>query len=322
MVRLPSPSFLHLVPEAVEGDFSHPFYAKVMSIDHGAVTFRSLEGGEGYLPRSAAAEFVVTANEVSEAGQLSFLRRPVSAQVAEQVHFGQIMAVGGNQLTIICAGDEIMAAMDFMSLVPPIVAFLLQQVQCHLEEWTAGGIQDVETAILDRALGRNGHAGSKSLTVVLEGLMAEECYPTPTQMCGWIDPGTDDEVQFPPQHALDFAYYVDGRRDLVPASIGPPFCRPPRQQQQPEQVEQEVHVSEREQVELLFDLLVDDDEDGLDQQVCGGPATGEDNVQSATGKRSRVVTSSTTHNPQLPNRDEKRRRTALDQDAMIIEKLS
>ncbi|POM58012.1 Hypothetical protein PHPALM_37398 [Phytophthora palmivora] len=37
-----------MLPEEVDEGFDHPFYAQVLRINNDIVTFRSLEGGEGY----------------------------------------------------------------------------------------------------------------------------------------------------------------------------------------------------------------------------------------------------------------------------------
>ncbi|ETL82082.1 hypothetical protein L917_17691, partial [Phytophthora nicotianae] len=97
MVRLTSLSFLHVLPELVVGNFDHPFYAQVTELNRDEVTFQSLEGGEGTLPRNVAAARVVTTKEVTQSGQLSYLRRPVAVTEAGQVHFGQVVQVDGDQ---------------------------------------------------------------------------------------------------------------------------------------------------------------------------------------------------------------------------------
>ncbi|KAJ8566679.1 hypothetical protein ON010_g6440 [Phytophthora cinnamomi] len=141
MARLTSRSYLHLAPEAVEGDFDHLSYAKVVRINEEGV--RSLEGREGTLSCGVTAQHVVAVKEVSQSGQLFLLRR----QLSEQVHVGQVVAVNEDQVTV-------MSGPWSRWVVSP------------------SDTQEVENLIMDRVLGRNG-----PMSVVSEGLMADEYYP-------------------------------------------------------------------------------------------------------------------------------------------------
>ncbi|ETP07197.1 hypothetical protein F441_16485, partial [Phytophthora nicotianae CJ01A1] len=321
MVRLTSRSFLHVLPELVVGNFDHPFYAQVTELNRDEVTFQSLEGGEGTLPRNVAAARVVTTKEVTQSGQLSYLRRPVAVTEAGQVHFGQVVQVDGDQVVVRSGGLEFVAPMGSASLVAPIIAIILQHVRFNLDEWTESEIEDTGSTILNRILGRSGYSGTNLLPDVLESTMAEEAWPIASQVCFWIDPGTGEQAEFTLQHALDFAYYVDGGVEPIPVTIGESFCRPPVQQLRQELPSKSAKNSDEDQLAGLFDPFVDDD-DGLPV----GPSVDEQgrlrpHEHAASKKRSRDQPSEFEVLPHgaMPTQ---RQRTALDHDALIVEKLS
>ncbi|EGZ18548.1 hypothetical protein PHYSODRAFT_332315 [Phytophthora sojae] len=136
MVRLTSRSFLHLTPEVVQFEAEHPFYAKVLQLDSEEVTFRSLEGGEGKLERAVAEDHVVRASEVSQAGQISLLRRPVSVTA--------------------------------VSVVPPVIVLLLEDVEFRSDEWSPTDLEAMEQSILSQLLGTGGSSASNQVSEILE----------------------------------------------------------------------------------------------------------------------------------------------------------
>ncbi|KAE9262099.1 hypothetical protein PF001_g32177 [Phytophthora fragariae] len=177
MVRLTSRSYLHLTPELVDLDVDLPFYAKVLQLRPDKVTFRAFEGLEGCIDRSVAEEHVVRASEVNQAGQQSFLRRPVSVRVADQVHHGQVVAVSAERLTVQSEGQLLPVKATEVTLVAPVVALLLEHIQFNSSEWSADDIGEVEQTILDRVLGRSGTPSSNAISALFEGLVDEENYP-------------------------------------------------------------------------------------------------------------------------------------------------
>jgi hypothetical protein len=142
MVRLSSRSFLHLLPELVEADFDQPFYARVLRVEQDEVTFRSLEGGEGTINRDVAAEHVVTSSEVNKAGRRSYLRRPVSVKLANAVHYGQVVAVDGDEVSVQSDGHLFSAPTGSTSLVAPVVALTLQHIQFNCDDWSLSETTD------------------------------------------------------------------------------------------------------------------------------------------------------------------------------------
>ncbi|KAE8915158.1 hypothetical protein PF003_g420 [Phytophthora fragariae] len=316
MVRLSSRSYLHLTPEVVDGDFDQPFYAKVMRLDAEWVSFRSLQGGEGRVPRNVAEAHTVTANEVNKAGRESLLRCAVSAKIADQVHYGQVVAVEGDKITIASAGHRSHVVADSVSAVAPVVALLLEHVHFNCNEWSTDDLASLEGSILNRLLGKEGNMGSKNIEVVLEEMLDESIHPSGDNECHWLDPKSGDEVNFVLQHAVDFAYHVDGGASPVLSSIGESFCRPP--------VPQRPHHSDNTDGSVaaadgLFDPFTDDDETPQDhsEQERGG----QGRVHGQQDSTKRALEAVATPAEQIESR-QKRLRTAVDHDALIMEKLS
>ncbi|KAE8910458.1 hypothetical protein PF010_g17481 [Phytophthora fragariae] len=315
MVRLSTRSFLHLTPELVEGDYDQPVYAKVVRMDADVVVFRSLEGGEGRLQREVAAEQTVSAGEVNRSGRISLLRRPVSVHVTQQVQYGQVVSVDGERLTIRSDGERFVASTGDVSKVAPIIALLLEHIQFNCDEWSSTEIEAVETSILSRVLGQDGIAGSNDISTVLDGLMTNESFPVKTKTCAWIDPKTGRQTEFPLQHALDFAYYVDGGAGSVPSSVGQSFCQPPviSRSFHQENDDQE-SVAEAQE---LFDPFQDDDEIPQDRSEREPNAISFPPPVKRSAKRDRE----TANLPGDSSLEQKCRRVALDQDALIVDNL-
>lgn len=66
--------------------------------------------------------YLVTAGEMHMAGPISFLRRAVAIMTGDRVHFGRVRVVDYDELTINYDGEQIIASVDEVSTVPPIVA--------------------------------------------------------------------------------------------------------------------------------------------------------------------------------------------------------
>ncbi|OWZ06643.1 hypothetical protein PHMEG_00021077 [Phytophthora megakarya] len=195
MARLSLRPYPNLLPEQVGGEFDHPFYARVVGWTKKKCSLK------GKILRNVAAEFVVTAREVNTTGQLSFLRRPVSVKVNNKISYGQVVAVDRERITIISAGGEIFTTVS------------------DIAPRSNGEIADIQTGILDRVLGRNGETATNDIMAVLDGLMSSDSFPLPGQLCAWIDPQTGESSEISLQHGLAFAYFVDGDRCSVPATV-------------------------------------------------------------------------------------------------------
>ncbi|KAF4141463.1 hypothetical protein GN958_ATG09434 [Phytophthora infestans] len=240
------------------------------------------------------------------------MRRAVAVKGSDHVYYGRVVEAEGDQLSILSDGQQFTAEWKAVSVVAPIIALLLEHIQFDSDEWSAREIEAVENTVLDRVLGRD-IVGSNQIPAILEGLMAEANYPSATKVCKWTDPSTGQQTEFALQHALDFAYYVDGGVTPVPPTVGQAFCCPPQSQSPIGGGDGE----EREGSEL-FDPFIDGDDTPQDQSEPIREGTVQVTTRPERPKRS--------GQPVSPSNDgvheAKRRRTAIDQDALIVEKLS
>jgi hypothetical protein len=196
-MRLTSRSFLHLTPEVVQFEAELPFYAKVLHLAADEVTFRSLEGVEGTIDRGIAEERVVLASEVTHSGRVSLLRRPVSVKLEGEVHYGPVVAVDNNQLSVRSGDRQLSTVTSAVSVVPPVVALLLEDAAFQSDEWSASDLAIVEQTILRRALGRDGEVASNDVSIILDGVTSEESHPVGNKECQWIDPTLGEAPRFP-----------------------------------------------------------------------------------------------------------------------------
>ncbi|KAE9050410.1 hypothetical protein PR001_g2399 [Phytophthora rubi] len=319
MVRITSRSFLHLTPEMVGLDVEHPFYVKIVKLGSDTVEFRSLEGGEGTVDRSVAEQQVVLASEVTRSRQMSLLRRPVSVKVAEDVHFGQVVRVDNEFATIQSGEHQFVGTVDAVAVVAPVVALLLQDVGFNSDEWSPSEIDEVGQSILDRVLGRGGASASNKIGDIFNGLLSEESYPPSTKVCRWIDPKTGDQTQFLLQHAIDFAYHVDGGVAPVPASVGLSFCRPPLSPS-PRSTSGLSRRSVRD-VQELFDPFTDDDNAALDDTESADVVAGVAAATPGSQKKRPAPGIPAVQGASIPQAKRHRSRTALDQDTLIMAKI-
>ncbi|KAE8904996.1 hypothetical protein PF003_g11144 [Phytophthora fragariae] len=242
--------------------------------------------------------------------------QPFYAKITEQVHYGQVVAVEGDKITIASAGHRSLVVADSVSAVAPVVALLLEHVHFNCNEWSSDDLASLEGSILNRLLGKEGNMGSKNIEVVLEEMLDESIHPSGDKECHWLDPKSGDEVNFVLQHAVDFAYHVDGAASPVLSSIGESFCRPP--------VPQRPHHSDNTDGSVaaadgLFDPFTDDDETPQDHSERGRGGQGRVHGQQDSTKR--ALEAVATPAEQIESR-QKRLRTAVDHDALIMEKLS
>ncbi|KAG6965595.1 hypothetical protein JG688_00007124 [Phytophthora aleatoria] len=209
MVRLNSRSLLHLTPEFVDIEVDLPFYASVREIGQDNVTSRGFVPEEGNVDRGVSDDLVVRATEVNRSRKSSLLRRPVSVNIADQVHYGQVAGVFDDELMIQSGGHQFVAQMLAVSVVAPVVAVLLEHTEFNSDEWSSGDIKDLEELIVSQVIWHGGIAISNEVSVILVGLIDTKSYPESKKLCRRVDPKSGEETQFPLQHALDFTYYVE-----------------------------------------------------------------------------------------------------------------
>ncbi|GMF28065.1 unnamed protein product [Phytophthora fragariaefolia] len=88
--------------------------------------------------------------------------------------------------------------------------------------------------------------------------MSEETRPIGSKTCQWTDPTTGESTRCPLQHAINFAYYVDGRVSPVPPNVGSSFNRTPMAIPPPSS--SGIFGGSGQDVQELFDPFVDDDD--------------------------------------------------------------
>ncbi|KAE9001213.1 hypothetical protein PF011_g13850 [Phytophthora fragariae] len=317
MVRLTSRSFLHLTPEVVQFEAELPFYAKVLQLGSEEVMFHSLEGGEGKVDRRVAEDRVVLAREVTRSGRTSLLRRPVSVKLNAEVHYGQLVAIKNDRLTVQFGDQQLRAVASAVSVVSPVVALLLEDIEFRSGDWSSSDLEVLEQAILSRVLGHGGETASDEVSSILDGLMSEESHPVGSKMCRWIDTKTGELTHFTLQHAINFAYYVDGGVSPVPQSVGSSFNRTPI----PPSSTSGISVGSGQSVQELFDPFVDDDDSPQDDLQRDRGNVSPDVAFAPVKKRSHESTLAVAVD-RTSQAKRQCHRNALDQDALILAKLS
>ncbi|KAE9136957.1 hypothetical protein PF010_g1479 [Phytophthora fragariae] len=258
-------------------------------------------------------------SEVNVAGPISFLRRSVSVRSTERVQYGQVVAVDYDSLTVVSDQQQIQAHVTEVSPVPPIVALLLQHVEFHCSDWSDSEIEALQTTILNRVLGEDGEEASNDIATILEGTLSEETIPSPSKICRWVDPKTGEDAVFELQHAVDFAYFVDGGHQPVPGYLGSSFCQPSRQPTPSRSDRAELDAAE------IFDPFSDDDESPQDlfEPQVHGPASVAAS-QQRSNKRAQESSFIGDDDQLVVERVQRRRvepHSALDKDALIVERL-
>ncbi|GMF23298.1 unnamed protein product [Phytophthora lilii] len=158
-------------------------------------------------------------------------------------------------------------------------------------------------------LGRADDTTRNPIEDVLEGLINEDSFPAAATVCRWINPSTGRTTKFPLQHALDYAYFVDGGRTPVPDSVGQSFCQPPARR-----ARDDCRLVSDEVLEL-FDPFIDDD----GQEMPEPESHCKDNPNPVRTKRSRDI-EPPADDPHQPSQ-KFRRVTYQTKDASIVKLL-
>ncbi|KAL3662900.1 hypothetical protein V7S43_012299 [Phytophthora oleae] len=96
---------------------------------------------------------------------------------------------------------------------------------------TRDGLTNMQSTILDRILdGSATSPASNAIPTILDGLVEPADMPDAQSVRQWIDPRTGETCRFCLQHAVDYAFVVDGDQSAPTSlrlSVGPSFCRAP-----------------------------------------------------------------------------------------------
>ncbi|KAL4146221.1 hypothetical protein PRNP1_012091 [Phytophthora ramorum] len=260
-----------------------------------------------------AETHVTTASDVNKAGKVSLLRRAVSITSADQVHFGQVIAVDGDTFTVVSDGHQFGVMARSVEVVAPVIALLLEHVQFNSDEWSPSDIKAIEESILKQVLGEDGDVGSNNIATVLGDLLEEVSLPSAIKTCHWVDPTSGNVATFTLQNALNFAYHVGGGVDPVSASVGESFCPEQQRTHHPENVSGSIG-----EIGGLFDPFTDADDTPQDQSERESVGRSSVSEQKNRGKRPHQAVSTSTEASEYR---QKRIRNAVDQDDLIIEKI-
>ncbi|GMF62108.1 unnamed protein product [Phytophthora fragariaefolia] len=138
--------------------------------------------------------------------------------------------------------------------------------------------------LLDRILGTNDATATNDVQQIMRGIIDDVMTPSADEIVMWINPLFGQEVAFPVQHAVDYAFYKDGGVEPTPDSVGASFCTPPTASNQRQVTEttrtarriSPLHpssVSTRTAASAMFDTQ-DDDDDVLEEIEVGAPTDG------------------------------------------------
>ncbi|GMF53174.1 unnamed protein product [Phytophthora fragariaefolia] len=234
-----------------------------------------------------------------------------------ELNYGQGVSIGDDAITVASDGHELVAQMSEIAVVAPVVALLLEHITFNTNQWSSNDIHALEASILTSTLGQGSSSGSRDVSHILGEHLETDSMPNPTKQCQWVDPKSGKKLHFPLQHAVDFAYYVDGEHSPAPSSVGESFCRPAIASRHSAAAEISSGASAQD-VQGLFDPFSDDDDSPQDVSDSMGNASSAATGSKNCAKRLRGEKKGT----DVDQRKLSRRHIALDRDALIVDKLS
>ncbi|KAI9994775.1 hypothetical protein PInf_011606 [Phytophthora infestans] len=146
------------------------------------------------------------------------LRRAVCVTEEGVFTYGQVTEYDGNTVTVTgVEGDKLVAKSDVTEVAPVIAVFLWKARVLPTIDSTAS-LYQAHALILDRLLGQNGQRGTRSIPKLLAGITTPASMPKASSQIPWLCPRTGLLGQLRVGHVVDFAFYVDGNRN-VPARV-------------------------------------------------------------------------------------------------------
>lgn len=225
--------YVFVLPEAVNGVAETPFYAKVESLSRTTATVSSLDLDVQLscdIEIEAARSMVVTKAEATRTRQRRLLRQAVWTESSSRFWHGQVVGIDGRLAKLQLVDRVVLVEPARLNPVAPVVALLLQRVPL-LASISRSGLMDMQTTILARILdGSAGAPASNAIPAILDGLVAPADMPTGQATCKWVNPRSGQSSAFRLQHAVDFAFVVDGNQAApraLRASVGPTFFDDP-----------------------------------------------------------------------------------------------
>ncbi|KAE9122166.1 hypothetical protein PF010_g6830 [Phytophthora fragariae] len=221
--------FVLLLPELMEQAIDEPMYAKVTRRMRSGVALCGI-GGERErkwkITIDQALAWAVSEEEV-ETNLSPLIRAPVVILCDDHFMHGQVAACDGDESTVNTVDGTHRVAPSNVIRTVPVTAILLRNLSFATADWSLPEISDLHQRILDRILGTNGNAAINDTQQILHDIVDDDMVPSASENVKWINPLTGQEVVFPVQHAVDYAFYKDGGVEPPPNSVGSSFCTPP-----------------------------------------------------------------------------------------------
>ncbi|KAF4045307.1 hypothetical protein GN244_ATG02295 [Phytophthora infestans] len=169
-------------------------------------------------PRDLAMQRQVGPDESIIDGPGWLLRRAVCVTEEGVFTYGQVTEYDGNTVTVTgVEGDKLVAKSD-VTEVAPVIAVLLWKARVLPTIDSTASLYQAHALILDRLLGQNGQRRTRSIPKLLAGITTPASMPKASSQIPWLCPRTGLLGQLRVGHVVDFAFYVDGNRN-VPARV-------------------------------------------------------------------------------------------------------
>ncbi|KAE8970095.1 hypothetical protein PR001_g27307, partial [Phytophthora rubi] len=226
--------YVFLLPEQVDGITEYPFYANVMALSSESATTRSIDLDDPVncdIDVAEARSAVVTKVEATRTRLRKLLRQAAWTESAARFWHGQVVGIEGRLARLQLEDRVVLVEPARLTPVAPVVAILLLRVPLHAP-MSRDGLLERQATILARILdGSAGSPASNAIPTLLEGLVEPSDMPDGHSTCQWIDPRSGQTRTFRVQHAVDYAFVMDGSQPAPTAlrlSVGSSFCSDPR----------------------------------------------------------------------------------------------
>ncbi|OWY91908.1 hypothetical protein PHMEG_00039300 [Phytophthora megakarya] len=186
--------------------------------------------------------------------------------------------------------ETVEAPVAAITATAPVTALLLLIMAFNKTDWSLEDILELNSSIVDKVCRSGTSVGSRDIGAIVEDLIDANPFPDAKDEMHWRDPKTGAEVVFPLQHAIDYAFYVDGHVTPVPDTVGTAFCKPPSQTTRTATASRTRSRANRSGASLeLFNTPINEDDDYDYDAGDAIPESPEQNsaVDSAGARRSR-----------------------------------
>ncbi|GMF53638.1 unnamed protein product [Phytophthora fragariaefolia] len=201
--------YVLLLPKLLDQCIQEPQYAKVTRRMRSGVTLCGI-GSERErkwkITIEQALAWAVSADEV-ETNPSPLIRSPVV--IIKDGHFihGQVAACNGEGVVVNTVGGIHRVTQSSVVRSTPVVTILLRNLSFAAEDWNLTEIADLHHKLLDRILGTNGATATNHVQQIMHGIIDDVMPPSTDEIVTRINPLSGQEVAFPVQHAVDYAFY-------------------------------------------------------------------------------------------------------------------